>query len=89
MPFLIPVLVISLKVTRFLSLRSRSSSVDRCQDIASPSRSGSVARMTLSLLATSFFSSLTSFSFPFITAYFGVKPFLTSTLSFAAGRSRT
>ena len=44
MPFLMPVLVISLKVTRFFSSLSSPSMLERCQEMASPSRSGSVAR---------------------------------------------
>ena len=48
--------VISLKLIRFTSSSSNFSALLKCQDIASPSRSGSVARYTLS----AFFASLRS-----------------------------
>ncbi len=43
-PFWMPVLVISLKETRLGSLTSRPKICARCQEMASPSRSGSLAR---------------------------------------------
>ena len=49
-------LVISLKVTRAVFSSGSSSSSFRCQEMASPSRSGSVARKTRSALRASFCS---------------------------------
>ena len=57
-------LVISLKVTRLVLLSGSSSSSFKCQEMASPSRSGSVARKTLSLCLAAFFRSEMTSSFP-------------------------
>ena len=56
--------VISLKVTRLVLASGRSSSSFRCQEMASPSRSGSVARYTFWLASAASFSSAMVSSFP-------------------------
>ena len=58
--------VISLKVILLYFFLSRSSAVIRCQDIASPSRSGSVARYTVSAFFASRRSSFKRSPFPLI-----------------------
>ncbi len=87
-------LVIALKTTRLTSVslpmarRLRSAS-SRCQLIASPSRSGSVARMR----RLSFFSAsamaLTWRRASVSTSHFMAKPFSGSTEPSFGGRSRT
>ena len=88
--------VISLYVTRlngFLPAAGSSTSC-RCHAIASPSRSGSLARYISSADLTADLSSETTFSLPSETTYFGVKVHLPSpALSmriapFSFGRSR-
>ena len=56
--------VISLKVTRRSFSSGRSKRYCRCQEMASPSRSGSVARYTVSLALADFFSSRMISSLP-------------------------
>ena len=56
-----PSSVISLKTARKIFGFSAPMSSLRCQEMASPSRSGSAARMIRSLSAASFFSSATTF----------------------------
>ena len=56
--FLTASFVISLKTTLFFCVSSISNSCAKCQEIASPSLSGSVARYTLSALETCAFNSL-------------------------------
>ena len=56
--------VISLKVTRRVFSSGRFKSCFRCQEMASPSRSGSVARYTMSAALASFFRSEMMSSFP-------------------------
>ena len=73
-PWVTPVLVISLKVTRLLSPMSTLRIWARCQEIASPSRSGSVARMTPSLSAAMDFSCRIRAVLPGISTYRGLKP---------------
>ena len=81
-------LVISLKVTRrVLSSGSFSSSL-MCQEMASPSRSGSVARYTVSALSAAFFSSRISSAFSFMGMYSGAKSCSRSTPMVLLGRSR-
>ena len=56
--------VISLKVTRFVFSSDRSRRCFKCQEMASPSRSGSVARNTVSAALADFFRSLMISSLP-------------------------
>ena len=72
MPSLTPFFVISSKVTRLGALGSSPRMFARCQLMASPSRSGSVASRTPSHFLASAFSSLTSFCLPLMVIYFGV-----------------
>ena len=60
-----------------------------CQAIASPSRSGSVARKTRSACCAARLISERTFALPLMTSYSGVKPFSTSTPIFDFGRSFT
>ena len=83
-------LVISLKTTRrnfFLERPPRASA--RCQQMASPSRSGSAARYTASASLAALFSSSRIFLRVGRISYSAVKPFFTSTPSRFLGRSRT
>ena len=69
--FLTASLVISLKTTRFFSLASKFKICAKCQEIASPSRSGSLARKTCLAFLASFFKSLIKGPFPRILIYSG------------------
>ena len=71
--------VISLNVILYISLSSNFNAFERCHEIASPSRSGSVARYTLSAFFTSFLSAARISPFPLIVIYFGSKSCSTST----------
>jgi hypothetical protein len=71
MPSFTPFLVISSKVTRLGSWGSRPRMLARCQLMASPSRSGSVASSTPSECLALLFSSLMSFSLPLMLMYCG------------------
>src|SRR5713101_5140108 len=62
---------------------------DRCHEMASPSRSGSVAMYTEVAAFAASLSSLRMGAFPLTTMYRGVKPFSTSTPSRLRGRSFT
>ncbi len=53
--------VISLKMTRFVGISFKSSTSFRCQLIASPSRSGSVAKNNSSMFLAASCNSLTTF----------------------------
>ncbi len=57
-------LVISLNMTRYRFLLVFFRISERCQQIASPSRSGSGARKTLSAVSAAFFSSSITFLRP-------------------------
>ena len=83
--------VISLKLIRytFLSVSSSLSAFDKCQLIASPSRSGSVARYILSAFLTSFLSLASNSPFPLIVIYFGSKSCSTSIPIVDLGKSLT
>ena len=72
MPSWTPFLVISSKVTRLGADGSSPRMLARCQLMASPSRSGSVASSTPSAFLASAFSSLTSFCLPLMVIYLGV-----------------
>ncbi len=90
MAFWIAFFVISLKRTR----RMRPSPVSPSSSamwnaIASPSRSGSVARNTRSTLRAARLISERTFAFPLMTSYCGVKPASTSTPILDFGRSFT
>ena len=63
--------VISLKVILRIFFSSNFSAVARCHEIASPSRSGSVARNTLSDFFASFRKAARISPFPLIVMYFG------------------
>ena len=65
------VFVISLKVILWISFSSSFSAFDKCQEIASPSRSGSVARYTLSDFFTDLRSAARISPFPRMVIYFG------------------
>ena len=80
--------VISLKVTRFAFSSSSSKSSLRCQEMASPSRSGSVARYTVEAALDSFFSSFISSRLSLTGIYCGSKPCSISTPILLLGRSR-
>ena len=88
MPSVTPFLVISPKVTRLGSSTSRPKMWARCQLMASPSRSGSVARYTWSAFLASLFSSLMIFSLPLMLMYWGAYSCSTSMPSWLAGKSR-
>ncbi len=79
--------VISWKSTRCIGARESIWSAT-CQAIASPSRSGSVARKMVEAVLAAFFSSERVFVFPWMVTYFGSNPCSTSMPSFL-GRSRT
>ena len=81
-------LVISWNSTRWVGTVASIWSAT-CQAIASPSRSGSVARYTARAPRAAFLISLRVCVFPFIVTYSGRNPFSTSTPSFRVGRSRT
>ena len=81
------VLVISLNVILHFDSGSIFNTLARCHAIASPSRSGSVASSISSASAAMSLRSLTTFSFPFIVMYKGLKLFFTSTPRFPEGRS--
>ena len=80
--------VISLKVTRRALSSGRFSSSFRCQLMASPSRSGSVARYTVFASLERFFSSSMTSLRAATGIYSGAKPFSMSTPSLFLGRSR-
>ena len=87
MAFFTAFLVISLNVTRFVFFSSRPKSSFKCQEIASPSRSGSVARNTFLAFLASFFSSFINLAFPLIFIYSGSKSPSTLTPIFDFGKS--
>jgi hypothetical protein len=73
---------------RFISSSVAWSADGQWYAIASPSRSGSVARITLSTASESRRRSRMIFPFPRIVTYFGANPFSMSTPSSRGGRSR-
>src|SRR4030095_15386629 len=81
-------LVISWNRTLWSGARVSSWSAT-CHAIASPSRSGSVARYTARASLAACFSSFRVLVFPLIVTYSGWNPLSTSTPSFRVGRSRT
>ena len=81
-------LVISLKVTRRALPSGRFKSCFKCQEIASPSRSGSVARYTVSAVLADFSRSLMISSFPRMGWYTGSKSCSRSTPRVLLGKSR-
>ena len=82
-------LVISWKTTLRASFCEMPRISLRCHDIASPSRSGSVARYTLPARLAAVLSSLTTFRRSETMLYFGSKSLSTSTPIFDFCRSRT
>jgi hypothetical protein len=90
--FSIASFVTSLKRTRRTlgsAAPSPPSSSAMCQAIASPSRSGSVARKTCAAFLAARFMSERIFAFPLMTSYSRRKPFSTSTPIVDFGRSFT
>ena len=87
--FCTAVFVISLKVTLVILSLFTSNILDRCHAIASPSRSGSVAKYTFLADLASFFSSFIKSPFPLIFIYSGSKLFSISIPSFDLGKSLT
>ena len=81
--------VISLNMIRCVLALLIPSSWARCQPMASPSRSGSVAMYSASTFSAAFFSSSSTFFLAGSTLYSGLKPFFSSTPSLDLGRSRT
>ena len=65
------VFVISLKVILRIFFSSSFNALARCQDMASPSRSGSVARYTFSAFLAAFLKPARISPFPLIVIYFG------------------
>ena len=61
----------------------------KCQEIASPSRSGSVARYILSAFLAAFLNLSINSPFPLIVIYFGVKLSSISTPNLLLGKSLT
>ena len=79
--------VISLNVILHSSSSGIPNIYDRCQAIASPSRSGSVAKYTLFAFLASFFNSFIKLAFPLIFIYWGSKLFSISIPIFDLGKS--
>src|SRR5688572_20953682 len=84
-----PRLVISLNVTRRAFVLESFSASFRCQAMASPSRSGSGARYTISADLEDSFRSLRTLLLPRTVAYLGSKSFSMSIPNSRSGRSRT
>ena len=82
-------LVISLKVIRTKSCGSKSKISARCQAIASPSRSGSVAKNIRSAFFAWLLNLLRVSPLPLMVIYFGLKSFSISTPNWLLGRSLT
>src|SRR6476469_987961 len=80
--------VISWNTTRLTGLSCGFVAATRCQAIASPSRSGSVARISSLACSTDSLSSLTSLDLSRGIEYFGVKSCSSSTPVVLLGRSR-
>ena len=80
--------VISENTMRLVWAGFKLSASIRCQLIASPSRSSSVASHTVSAFFASPLSSVTTFLDDGLTSYFGVKSLSMSTLSLPLARSR-
>ena len=89
MEFFTAVDVISLNTMRHLLLSSRLSTCARCQLMASPSRSGSVARNTFSADFASLRMRSNTSPLPRRVMYFGSKLLSIFTPSWLLGRSRT
>ncbi len=81
--------VISWNTTRLARCGSICAASNKCQEMDSPSRSGSVARKISSAFLASCFSSFTTSFFSFGTRYLGSKLFSTSTDNCDLSRSRT
>ena len=84
-------LVISWNTTRLggFSNLSQPAAACRCQEMASPSRSGSVARKMSEALAPASLSSFTRSRLSFMVRYLGLKSCSVSTPRVDLGRSRT
>ena len=80
--------VISWNTMRLVRDLSSPRVSQRCQEMASPSRSSSDASHTVSAAPAAFLSSATTFFLSAGTMYSGRNPFSTSTLSLLSCRSR-
>ncbi|MNU99627.1 hypothetical protein D3C71_897690 [compost metagenome] len=89
MAFRIAPLVISLKVIRLVSFLANPKVSYKCQEIASPSRSSSVASQTTSDSFANFFNSATSAFLSELTSYSGAKLFSMSMANPFDAKSRT
>jgi len=85
--FCTAVFVISLNVTLVIFFDSSFSIVAKCQAIASPSRSGSVAKYTVFACFASFFNDFIRSPFPLIFIYCGSKSCSISIPIFDFGKS--
>ena len=81
-------LVISENTMRLVWSACNPSASMRCQLMASPSRSSSVASHTISAFFARDFSSVTTFLLEALTSYLGAKSFSMSTLSLPLAKSR-
>ena len=81
--------VISLKTILQVSSSEIFKIFAKCQEIASPSLSGSVARYILSAFLAAFFNLAINSPFPLIVIYFGVKLSSISTPNLLLGKSLT
>src|SRR5262249_31076861 len=81
--------VISLNMIRYVLVLGIPSSWARCQPMASPSRSGSVAMNSESDFSAAFLRSSSTFFLAGEAREAGVKLFVSSTPSLLVGRSRT
>src|SRR4029434_1326513 len=81
--------VISLKRIRWVFFLSIPSSWARCQPMASPSRSGSVAMYSDVTFSAAFLRSSRTFFLAGSTLYSGLNPFFSFTPRLDLGRSRT
>ena len=87
MAFKMAGLVISEKTMRLVCSSFKPSASIKCQLIASPSRSSSVASHTVSAFLARDFNSVTTFLDEGLTTYLGVKSLSMSTLSLPLARS--
>ena len=81
-------LVISENTMRLVCSGFKPKASTKCQLMASPSRSSSVASHTVSDFLASAFNSLTTFLLEGLTTYFGLKSLSMSTLSLPLAKSR-
>ena len=87
MAFKIAVLVISWNTILLVLFLSNFNSSARCQEMASPSRSSSLANQTISALLAKVLNLETNAFLSAETSYLGLKPFSTSTPISFEGKS--